>query len=109
MSHGLFPECSGYAEILNLEDTCPRESLSTWLGFLRREHPTFLFRSATAFLPAALESSVPIQGKGKAKASYTKNDALGAEAILAQLSSWAREKEGSPLNIAVVGLTNVSS
>ncbi|KAF9448474.1 hypothetical protein P691DRAFT_759896 [Macrolepiota fuliginosa MF-IS2] len=92
--------------VLNKIDTCPRESLSAWLAFLRREHPTYLFRTATAFLPAALESTAPVQGKGKAKVSFPKDDALGSEAILAQLSSWAKEKDGSPLNVAVVGLTN---
>ncbi|KAF7776804.1 hypothetical protein Agabi119p4_5197 [Agaricus bisporus var. burnettii] len=95
--------------VLNKIDTCPRESTSAWLTFLRREHPTFLFRSATAFLPAAaLQSSNPVQGTGKSKASsHRKDDAWGSEAILTQLANWATEKnDGSPLNVAVVGLTN---
>lgn len=89
-------------------DLCPREALTSWLTFLRREHPTFLFRSATAFLPEALElrSGVSVQGKGKGKAP-PRNDALGSEAILEQLASWAAEKEGDSLMVAVTGLTNV--
>ncbi len=67
-----------------------------------------MFRSATAFLPETIESTAPSQGKTKTKASFPRDDALGAEAILAQLSTWAQEKDGSPLNVAVVGLTNVS-
>ncbi|KXN83537.1 hypothetical protein AN958_01246 [Leucoagaricus sp. SymC.cos] len=93
--------------VLNKIDLCPREALTSWLAFLRRDFPTFLFRSATAFLPVSLEVTTSVQGKGKGKASIPKNDALGAEAILAQLSSWAGEKqEGSSLSVAVTGLTN---
>lgn len=92
-----------------IKDTCPRESSSAWLSFLRRDHPTFLFRSATAFLPAALESSNPIQVTRTPKSSHRKDDALGSEAILTQLAEWAGEKtDGTALNVAVVGLTNVS-
>ncbi|KAJ3571666.1 hypothetical protein NP233_g3595 [Leucocoprinus birnbaumii] len=94
--------------VVNKIDLCPRETLSSWLTYLRRDHPSFLFRSATAFLPAALEASTPVQGKGKGKASFPKNDALGSEAILSQLSSWAaeKEKEGGTLRVAVTGLAN---
>jgi hypothetical protein len=59
-------------------------------------------------LPNASEATSPVQGKGKSKATLPKDDALGIEAIVSQLSNWAKEKENSPLTVAVVGLANVS-
>jgi len=75
--------------------------------FLRQEHSTFLFRSATAFLPISSEVSALTQGKGKDKALSPKNDALGSEEILSQLTAWAAEKEGNSIRVAVTGLANV--
>ncbi|KAF7313480.1 hypothetical protein HMN09_00503900 [Mycena chlorophos] len=89
--------------VLNKIDTIPRESASAWLTHLRAIHPTLAFRSASVCLP---ESPSDDKGKGKAKASAT--DALGADAILALLGTWAEEKPGDePLCAAVVGVTNV--
>lgn len=87
-----------------LLDTIPRESVASWLAYLRTQHPTLLFRASSAFLPTASEVLVKPKGKGK----FSTTDATGAKSVLACLSQWAREKEGDkPLAVAVVGLTNV--
>ncbi|KAF7331730.1 hypothetical protein MKEN_00052800 [Mycena kentingensis (nom. inval.)] len=90
--------------VLNKIDTCPRESVSSWLGHLRAIHPTVPFRSSSACLPER-PSSASDKGKGKAKVSST--DALGADAVLELLGTYASEKKGdAPLCVAVVGVTN---
>ncbi|KAF5388105.1 hypothetical protein D9615_000031 [Tricholomella constricta] len=91
--------------VLNKIDTCPRESIASWATHLRSQHPTVLFRSATAFLPVGPEASVKVKGKGKAKAPS--DDGLGVDSILACLGEWAKTKKGDkPLAVAVVGVTN---
>ena len=91
--------------VMNKIDTIPREALSSWLAYLRTQHPTLPFRSSSAFLPAPVEQAV--KTKGKEKASLV--DALGASSIRTYLSELARDKDGDePLVVAVVGLTNVS-
>lgn len=66
------------------------------------QHPTAVFRSASAFLPTTLEPAG--KGKGKERA----DDAWGVDSIRKVLGKWAQEKEGdSPLVVAVVGATNV--
>lgn len=68
---------------------------------------TFLFRSATAFLPISPDIGALTQNKGKDKALSPRNDALGSEEILSQLATWAAEKEGNSIRVAVTGLANV--
>ncbi|KAF8075980.1 GTP-binding protein [Lyophyllum atratum] len=90
--------------VLNKIDTCPRESVAAWAAHLRSQHPTVLFRSATAFLPAGPVASVKAKGKAKACA----DDGLGVDAVLACLGEWAKMKKGDkPLAVAVVGIANV--
>jgi nuclear GTP-binding protein len=85
-------------------DACPRESVSAWSSQLRALHPTFLFRSASRFLPAAHQALA--SGKAKEPA----DDALGSTAITTHLGNLAAEKpEGAPLVVAVIGVTNVRS
>ncbi|KAF8164819.1 hypothetical protein B0H34DRAFT_779894 [Crassisporium funariophilum] len=96
--------------VVNKIDTCPRESLASWAGHLRTQHPTFLFRSSTSFLPEGPAILDPLlkKGKGKSKQKAPTGDALGAESILECLSHWAKEKKGDePLTVAVVGVVNV--
>ena len=90
-------------------DTCPREAVASWSSYLRSQHPTFLFRSATSFLPEnSVAQSQPQVKKGKAKAKVPTNDCVGGDSILACLAQWAKEKNGDePLVVAVVGVTNV--
>lgn len=96
---------------------CPREPLAAWASLLRSSHPTLLFRSSSAFLPEAptalLDPSLAAKSKGKSKVPT--DDAWGEEAVLSLLRQWAEEKakrEGAatePLQVAIVGVTNVSS
>lgn len=86
-------------------DTCPLESVTAWAAYLRSQHPTVLFRSASCFLASGLEPST--QRKGKAKAAA--HDGLGVDSVLECLGHWAMTKKGGkPLTAAVVGVTNVS-
>ncbi|KAI0334913.1 P-loop containing nucleoside triphosphate hydrolase protein [Cubamyces sp. BRFM 1775] len=86
--------------VLNKVDACPKEAVEAWATTLRKEHPTVLFRSASACLPAPAES---VKGKGKERV----DDAWGLEAVLALFKQWVSEKkDDKPLTIAVVGVTN---
>ena len=77
----------------------------SWATTLRGEHPTVLFRSASAFLPTDL---VPVHAPAKGKGKVRTDDALGLVSVLAVLEKWAEQKiEEEPLVVAVVGLTNV--
>ncbi|EMD40973.1 hypothetical protein CERSUDRAFT_111546 [Gelatoporia subvermispora B] len=87
--------------VLNKVDTCPQEAVASWSQTLRANHPTVLFRSASAFLPTSPE---PI-GKGKAKERA--DDAWGLNEVSTCLQRWADEKTSSePLVVAVVGIVN---
>lgn len=90
-------------------DTCPREAVAQWSTHLRVQHPTFIFRSATPFLPEAPVQAVPKAKKGKGRAPKAPTgDAVGADQVLSCLSQWAKAKKGTePLAVAVVGVTNV--
>ncbi|KAI0676739.1 hypothetical protein C8Q78DRAFT_1073527 [Trametes maxima] len=87
--------------VLNKVDACPREAVEAWAAVLRKEHPTVLFRAASACLPAPAER---VKGKGKERA----DDAWGLDAALAMLAQWAGEAgDAKPLTVAAVGVTNV--
>lgn len=87
-------------------DCVPHESLVAWISALRKQQPTFPFRSASSFLPGNPLAQLNTKGKGRAKNPV--DDALGGDAILECLGHWAAEKEnGSSLTVAVVGVTNV--
>lgn len=87
-------------------DRAPQEAVKAWLSTLRKQQPTFLFRSSSACLPGNPLVSKDVKGKGKAKDLV--DDALGADTILKCLGKWAEEKkDGSPFAVAVVGVTNV--
>ncbi|KZT20648.1 hypothetical protein NEOLEDRAFT_1172411 [Neolentinus lepideus HHB14362 ss-1] len=89
--------------VLNKIDTVPRESISSWAKHLRADHPTFLFRSASAFLPSDAGSSASVKGKAKAPV----DDGVGVEALLEHLGQLAdKRSDGKPLVVAVVGLAN---
>lgn len=85
-------------------DTCPKESVESWVRALSKDYPVFLFRSATAFLPDN-EPTDP-KGKGKKRA----DDALGLAVLFEYLANHMKElKEEQALNVAVLGWTNVSN
>ncbi|PVG03543.1 hypothetical protein CPB86DRAFT_779261 [Serendipita vermifera] len=88
--------------ILNKTDLVPRESVTAWTATLRRQSPTFLFRSSSSNLPAPVSGS---QGKSKSKVVDT--DSLGRDVLLEALHQVAAAKNASHLSIAVVGVTNV--
>lgn len=80
----------------------------SWAAHLRKEHPTVLFRSATAFLPEGPEPIIKAKGKGKSKPPT--EDGVNVDATLSLLGKWAKAKKGSkPFSVAVVGLTNVTT
>lgn len=85
---------------VRLLDTCPREAVVAWAAHLRTQHPTFIFRSASSFLPGDLQP----QSKGKEKERA--DDAIGVSSILSCLAEWSHSDK--PLVVAVTGVTNVS-
>ncbi|KAI0723530.1 hypothetical protein C8Q76DRAFT_723215 [Earliella scabrosa] len=90
--------------VLNKVDACPEEAIEAWATTLRRDHPTVLFRSASACLPVLSADS----GKGKGKERERADDAWGLDAASALFRSLAEQKQGDePLAVAVVGVTNV--
>ncbi|KAF5357661.1 hypothetical protein D9758_007467 [Tetrapyrgos nigripes] len=91
--------------VLNKIDACPQESAVAWAAYLRREHPTFLFHSASSCLPGNPSIPAGIKAKGKGKAKEPSNDAVGLDFILECLGHWAKDKENT--TVAVVGITNV--
>lgn len=98
--------CDTLQSSLSSIDCAPQESVMAWVSTLRKQQPTFPFRSASACLPG--NPLIPKDVKGKGKAKHPADDALGADAILDCLGKWAEEKKGdSPFTVAVVGVTNV--
>ncbi|KAK1222106.1 hypothetical protein PQX77_015030 [Marasmius sp. AFHP31] len=94
--------------VLTKIDNAPREAVKSWSSALRKQHPTLLFRAATAFLPK--NPRIPEDVKGKQKAPKKPvEDAVGVDAISKCLGDWAKEMkkgEGEVLNVAVVGVAN---
>ncbi|KAK7471123.1 hypothetical protein VKT23_002537 [Stygiomarasmius scandens] len=91
--------------VLNKIDTCPQESVAAWASALRKEHPTFLFRSASSCLPGNPLIPASVKGKAKGKAKDPSDDAVGLESVLGYLGRLAKDKEST--TIAVVGISNV--
>jgi hypothetical protein len=88
-------------------DSCPREPTAAWAAHLRSEHPTFLSRAASSFLPPPVAHDLT---KGKGKRNEPLDDAWGLDAVSNLLGHWAQEKTGERLlHVAVVGLTSVRS
>ncbi|KAI0079950.1 hypothetical protein K474DRAFT_1658485 [Panus rudis PR-1116 ss-1] len=87
--------------VLNKVDTVPREIVESWYKALSKDHPVYLFRAASAFLPGNEATAADVKGKGKKRA----DDALGLQAVSEKLEALAKEKD-SPLVVAVVGWTN---
>ncbi|TFK56257.1 hypothetical protein OE88DRAFT_1652921 [Heliocybe sulcata] len=88
--------------VLNKIDTVPRESVSSWAKHVRADHPTFLLRSASAFLP-----SNPSLAASSGKTKPPVDDGVGADALLEHLGRLASDRSGDePLVVAVVGLAN---
>ncbi|KAK0498306.1 P-loop containing nucleoside triphosphate hydrolase protein [Armillaria luteobubalina] len=78
--------------LLNKIDTCPKEAVAAWAAQLRSQHPTVLFRSASAFIP---------------QESCRLTTAIGVDALLKALLPWTKKKKGGEsLVVAVSGFTN---
>ncbi|KAI5124889.1 hypothetical protein M0805_007318 [Coniferiporia weirii] len=88
--------------ILNKIDACPRETVQAWVTTLRKELPTHLFRSASAFLPKIEEQKATGSETSEA---YSFSDAVGVDALLGALNAEAAKKD-TPLCVAVVGVAN---
>lgn len=92
--------------LTGLLDTCPRETVQSWAANLRRNHPTYLFRSASAFLP-----KLEVQGNASAnkvgEPAPSTSDAVGLDSLLKELASEASKKSDGPLHVALIGVANV--
>ncbi|KAG2053442.1 P-loop containing nucleoside triphosphate hydrolase protein [Suillus hirtellus] len=100
LSEALFKEARGKDIILlvNKIDCVPRESLASWLSYLRLTYPALPFRVAEAFLPS--KPNPPVSKKIPVKL----DDALGSDAVWQQLSK--AKKSGEELVVALTGVTN---
>lgn len=101
LSEALFKEATGKDIILlvNKIDCVPRESLVSWLSYLRLTYTTLPFRVAEAFLPSK-PNPPPVSKKIPVKL----DDALGADAVWQQLSK--AKRSGEELVVALTGVTN---
>lgn len=101
LSEALFKEARGKDIILlvNKIDCVPRESLASWLSYLRLTYPALPFRVAEAFLPS--RPNLPPASK---KIPVKLDDALGSDAVWQQLSK--AKKSGEELVVALTGVTN---
>ncbi len=79
--------------------------MQSWATQLRQQHPTFLFRSASAFIPTYESRQAPAPEKPAEKVN---DDALGVEGILSALEAEAKITAKEILTVAVVGIANVS-
>ncbi|KAG2127723.1 P-loop containing nucleoside triphosphate hydrolase protein [Suillus bovinus] len=103
LSEALFKEAKGKDIVLlvNKIDCVPRESLVSWLSYLRLTYTVLLFRVAEAFLPSKINPS-PASKKIPVKL----DDALGSDAVWQQLSELKAKKSGEELVVALTGVTN---
>lgn len=103
LSEALFKEATGKDIILlvNKIDSVPRESLVSWLSYLRLTYTTLPFRVAQAFLPS--KSNPPPASK---KTPVKFDDALGSDAVWQELSKLKAKKSGEELVVALTGVTN---
>ncbi|KIM20373.1 hypothetical protein M408DRAFT_138654 [Serendipita vermifera MAFF 305830] len=88
--------------VLNKIELAPREAVASWAAHLRKSHPTFLFKSASTFLPLDSQNS-----KAKSKNKASDSDALRRDVLLEALQAIASANKQTQLTVAVVGVTNV--
>lgn len=103
LSEALFKEATGkdIIVLVNKIDSVPRESLVSWLSYLRLTYATLPFRVAEAFLPP--KPNLPPTPK---KIPVKLDDALGSDAVWQQLSKLKAKKSGEELVVALTGVTN---
>ena len=97
--------------VLNKSDLVPKEILQQWVAYLRRNHPTVLFKSNTQQQRDNLS-----RDSGKVSKSDDVGDtshAVGAEEIIQLLKNYARNGNASSsgshsiISVGVVGFPNV--
>ena len=81
----------------------PKESVTSWLAYLRSSYPTFPFRVSSALLP-------PPEDDTKGKSKVSEKDGLGTDGLVAYFTDAAQKlaTPGAPLFVAFVGMPNVS-
>lgn len=79
--------------------------MQAWAAKLRKEYPTFLFRSASAFIPRTEDQSTG--PATKANETLPTSDAKGLKPLLQALKNEASKKNDGPLIVALVGIANV--
>ena len=79
------------------------ENVKSWATYFRRCYKTFLFRSASSFLPYS------VTRQGDMAIERSTDDAIGLDSILDELKMEAEKKPSRILKVSVVGIGNVRS
>lgn len=93
--------------VLNKADLIPRDILEKWLQYLRREHPTIVFKSSTQIQSSRLAHASP-KIMNSSEELMQSSRCLGADVLMQLLKNYCRNKDiKTAISVGVVGLPNV--
>jgi nuclear GTP-binding protein len=94
--------------LLNKVDMVPAENVASWVGYLKREHPTLAFKSSTQKGRGHLQQIDINLSKNKTSATQSQSS-VGASQLLQLLKNYARNSANSKtgLTVGVIGYPNV--
>ncbi|XP_004676627.1 PREDICTED: guanine nucleotide-binding protein-like 3 isoform X2 [Condylura cristata] len=87
--------------VLNKSDLVPKENLENWLGYLKKELPTVVFRASTNMK----DKRKTIKVKKKVR-SFKSEVCIGKESLWQLLGSF-QESYGKAIQVGVIGFPNV--
>jgi nuclear GTP-binding protein len=103
--------------VLNKIDLVPAEVVSAWLKILRREFPTFAFKSSTqeqkhhiahASGHSGISTKLGAMPSSSSSDSIASNKCVGGEALLQLLKNYARSLDvKTSISVGIVGYPNV--
>ncbi|KAK4316977.1 hypothetical protein Pmani_011915 [Petrolisthes manimaculis] len=93
--------------VLNKADLVPRDNLEAWLKYLRREHPTVVFKSSTQLQAANLSQVIGRVTKSTIDLVQSSR-CVGADVLMQLLKNYCRNKDVKmAITVGVVGIPNV--
>ncbi|EHB07808.1 Guanine nucleotide-binding protein-like 3 [Heterocephalus glaber] len=87
--------------VLNKSDLAPKENLENWLNYLMKELPTVVFKAFTN--PKGREKITKVKKKA---VSFKRKVCFGKEGLLKLLGGF-QETLGKPIQVGVIGFSNV--